>query len=76
MIINDLEFILVQVGRAESTEPVRSVLVRLTTDSGLEGWGEGDLPWRPDELAARREAILPVLAGRSLLHLADVSGVD
>ncbi len=76
MIINDLEFILVQVGRAESTEPVRSVLVRLTTDSGLEGWGEGDLPWRPDELAARREAILPVLAGRSIFDIEELLGSD
>ena len=56
MKINDLEFHLVAVGCTALTEPVRSLLVRLTTDSGLEGWGESGLGWRSSELLARREA--------------------
>ena len=43
MTINDLELYLVEVPCAELSVPVRSVLARLTTDSGREGWGEAPL---------------------------------
>ena len=43
MKINDLEFYLVEISRTESRDPVRSLLVRLATDSGREGWGESTL---------------------------------
>jgi L-Ala-D/L-Glu epimerase len=72
MKINDLEFYLVEIARTESQDPVRSLLVRLATDSGLEGWGEATLGWRPGELAARRAALLPVLAGRSMFDIAEL----
>ena len=62
MRINDLELHLVEIPRTGSRGPVRSLLVRLTTDSGLEGWGEASPTWRPGELTARREALLSVLA--------------
>lgn len=72
MEINDLEFYLVEIGRNEPGRPVRSLLVRLLTDEGLEGWGESSLAWRAAELAPRRDALLPVLAGRSIFDIEEL----
>ena len=55
---------------------MRSLLVRLTTDSGLEGWGEAGLAWRAGELAARRDALLPVLAGRSIFDIEELHTLE
>lgn len=72
MQISDLEFYVVEIGRNDSDLPVRSLLVRLVTDSGREGWGEAGLAWRPDELAARRSALMPVLGGRSVFDVEEL----
>ena len=72
MKINDLEFYLVEIGRTDPEEPVRSLLVRLRTETGLHGWGEARVPWRPGELLARRKALLPVLAGRSIFDIEEL----
>ncbi len=74
--ISDLEFYLVEVPRSGARPPVVSLLVRLATDQGLEGWGEAHLPWRTGELAARRDALLPVLAGRSVFDIVDLMELD
>ena len=76
MKINDLEFYLVAVGQTESAAPIRSLLVRMTTDSGLEGWGESGLAWRVGELAARRDALLAVLAGRSIYDIEELHTIE
>jgi L-alanine-DL-glutamate epimerase-like enolase superfamily enzyme len=70
MKIHDLELFLV--GPAAS----RCLLVRVTTSTGLEGWGESTLGWRPDELAARREALLAVLAGRSVYDIEELHSLE
>ena len=72
MNINDLELFLVEIGRSQSSRPVRSLLVRLATDEGLSGWGETAIDWRPDELTARRGVLLPVIAGRSVFDIEDL----
>ena len=76
MKINDLEFYLVEIARTELEEPVRSLLVRLATDTGAEGWGEAGLQWRAGELPARRKALLPVLAGRSIFDIEDLLALE
>ena len=76
MKINDLEFYLVAVGQTESAAPVRSLLVRVTLTSGLEGWGESGLAWRVGELAARRDALLAVLAGRSVYDIEELHTIE
>ena len=76
MKINDLDFFLVEIGRTDGERPVRSLLVRLVTDSGLEGWGEASLAWRITELAVRRRTLLPVLAGRSLFDIEELLGLE
>ncbi len=75
MVISDLEFYLVEVGCVGQEPPVRSVLVRLATDGGLEGWGEGRVDWRPGELAAQRNALLPILTGRSVYDIEELLGL-
>ena len=72
MIISDLEFYLVEVPCNGRHLPVRSLVVRLATESGLEGWGEGPVGWRASELIPRREMLLPVLAGRSVCDIEEL----
>ena len=76
MKINDLEFYLVEIGQSGSYRPVRSVLVRLATDAGIEGWGEWGIVWRAAELSARRDALLPVLAGRSVFDIEELHTLE
>jgi len=72
MKISDLEFVLVQINRTDCQPPVRTVLTRLSTDEGLDGWGEAPLPWRAEELSGRRDALLPLLAGRSIFDIEEL----
>jgi L-alanine-DL-glutamate epimerase-like enolase superfamily enzyme len=76
MRITDLELHLVEIERTRPLGPVRSLLVRLSTDDGLEGWGEAGLSWRPGELAARRDMLLAVLAGRSIFDIEELQGIE
>jgi len=76
MRIADLEFYLVEVPRTGQLPPVRSLLVRLCSDQGTEGWGEGASSWRPSELLPRREFILPVLAGRSVFDIEELHLIE
>jgi L-alanine-DL-glutamate epimerase-like enolase superfamily enzyme len=75
MIISDLEFYLVEIP-CEAVAPVRTVLVRLATDTGQEGWGEAQLEWRPGELEARRDALLPILMGRKVFDIEELITLD
>jgi len=72
MTISDLEFHLVEIACDGREAPLRSLLVRLATDAGLEGWGEAQLGWRPSELAPRRDVLLPILTGRSLYDIEEL----
>ena len=76
MKINDLELFLVAVGQTDSAVPIRSLLVRITTTRGEEGWGESGLGWRVGELAARREALLAVLEGRSVYDIEELHTLE
>ncbi len=72
MTISDLEFYLVEIACGAEQTPLRTVLVRLATAAGLEGWGEAQLGWRASELAARRDVLLPILTGRSLFDVEEL----
>ncbi|MBX9792443.1 MAG: hypothetical protein K2Y37_26375 [Pirellulales bacterium] len=76
MRISDLELFLVSVPRDGSLTGTTSLLVRLQTASGAEGWGEADVRWRPSELVPRRDALLPVLAGRSIFDIEELVRLD
>ncbi len=73
--IADLELFLVEIGRVGHGPPVRSLLVRLVTNQGQDGWGEAQTPWRAAEVPARRDALLPILAGRSIFEIEDLLGL-
>lgn len=75
MQINELEFFPVEVARRMSDRPVRSLLVRMTTASGLEGWGESPIDLDGGRIArfeSRREAVAAVLAGRSIFDIEEL----
>jgi len=76
MKISDLEFFLVEPRRRGGEPSPRSLLVRLATASGEEGWGEARSSWRPAELTARRDALLPALAGRSVFDVEELVELD
>lgn len=76
MKINDLELFLVAVGQTDSAAPSQSLLVRITTTLGVEGWGESGLGWRAGELVARREALLAVLEGRSIYDIEELHAME
>jgi L-alanine-DL-glutamate epimerase-like enolase superfamily enzyme len=76
MRISDLEFYMVEVPRRGPHGPVRSVLVRMATSDGVDGWGEGQLAWRSEELADRRDALLSVLAGRSVFDIEELLSLE
>lgn len=72
MTINDLELFLVE-RQSETTDPsIRSLLIRLVTDTGMVGWGEAAVPWRLSELSARRDMLLPILTGRSVFDIEEL----
>jgi L-alanine-DL-glutamate epimerase-like enolase superfamily enzyme len=56
--------------------PLRSLLVRVSTAAGLEGWGESGLGWRSSELSDRRAAIRAVLAGRSVYDIEELHTLE
>jgi L-alanine-DL-glutamate epimerase-like enolase superfamily enzyme len=76
MKIRDVEFYVVQIDRGGGNEPVRSLLVCLSSDCGEEGWGEASLPWRLTELAPRRDTLLPSLEGRSVFDVEELGALD
>jgi L-alanine-DL-glutamate epimerase-like enolase superfamily enzyme len=76
MKISDLEFYLVAVPRSDTATKVRSLIVRIASDTGHEGWGEANLEWRPSELDARRQAMLPILAGRNVFNIEELLQID
>ena len=74
MNISDLEFFLIEL--PASGGAVRSLLVRLASDSGSEGWGETRKSWRAGELAGRRKGLLAVLAGREVYDVETILALD
>jgi L-alanine-DL-glutamate epimerase-like enolase superfamily enzyme len=64
MFLADLELFLLEL--PASNGAVRTLLVRVADDSGQEGWGESRAAWHAGELAARRNSLLAVLAGRAI----------
>ena len=74
MTINDLELFLVERPFGSTESAIRSVVVRLVTETGLAGWGEAVLPWRTTELSARRDVLLPILGGRSVFDIEELLG--
>jgi L-alanine-DL-glutamate epimerase-like enolase superfamily enzyme len=75
MLIADLEFALIE-APARQGPAVRSLIVRLLTDTGIEGWGESTAIWRVGELVARRDLVLPLLADRNVFDVEELLTLD
>jgi L-alanine-DL-glutamate epimerase-like enolase superfamily enzyme len=76
MTINDLELFLVEIAGDGRKAAVRSIVVRLVTDTGLEGWGESRICWRPSELEARRDLLLSALTGRTIFDIEELLSLE
>jgi L-alanine-DL-glutamate epimerase-like enolase superfamily enzyme len=76
MQLSELELSLVSVPQAEDREAVRSLLVRLVTDNGLEGWGEAPAGWRPEELISRGAALRAAILGRNAFDVEELLTLD
>ena len=72
MLIADLELFLVDGSRDDTPHRLRWLLVKLATDTGLEGWGEARIEWREGALAARQEALSGLLCGRELFDIEEL----
>ncbi len=76
MKIRDLELAIVEIPLRDSPLVARSLLVRIVSETGAEGWGESAGAWRAEDLPWRAEALLSVLAGRNLLDVEQILLVD
>ncbi len=76
MPLSELELSVVSVPQAEGPQAVRSLLVRLATDDGLEGWGEAATEWQSDELAGRGAALRAAILGRNAFDIEELLTLD
>ena len=76
MQIVELELSLLQFAQGAGIPPVRSLIVRLVADDGLEGWGEAPSTWKPDELAGRTATLRASIVGRSVFDLEELLTLD
>ncbi|MDY0170625.1 MAG: mandelate racemase/muconate lactonizing enzyme family protein [Thermoguttaceae bacterium] len=76
MQLAELELSLVSIPQAEGSEAVRSLVVRLITDDGLEGWGEAPTGWRSDELNSRAAVLRAVILGRNAFDIEELLTLD
>lgn len=74
MIVADLELFLVELPAGDGA--VRTLLVRVASESGDEGWGETRGSWHPGQLASRRKALLTALAGRQIHDIESIMQLD
>jgi L-alanine-DL-glutamate epimerase-like enolase superfamily enzyme len=74
MLIGDLELFVIELPASDAA--VRSLLVRVASETGLEGWGETRKPWRPAELPARRKSLLAALGGREAHDIESILALD
>lgn len=72
MTIRDLEFYLAA-PQSANDKSLRSLIVRLVSHTGIEGWGEAvGMPLRQEDLQPLRNRLLPVLMGRSVFDLEEL----
>lgn len=72
MIIDDVEVFLIEVERTDAYRPVRSLIVRLDSDDGREGWGEAPWPQPPGGRAPHRSTLRSLLEGRSVFCVDEI----
>jgi len=76
MQIAELELFLASMPRTENVDAVRSLVIRLVTDGGLEGWGEVPVGWRTDELSSRGAVLRAAIVGRTVFDVEEMLTLD
>ncbi|MEX0677324.1 MAG: enolase C-terminal domain-like protein [Pirellulales bacterium] len=74
MIVGDLDLFLIELPASDGA--LRTLLLRVGSESGAEGWGETRKNWHPGELPARRKGLLAVLAGREIHDIESIMTLD
>ncbi len=76
MQLAELELFPARVSLVGGREPSRSLIVRMVTDDGLEGWGEAPIDWGPEELMGRASAIRAAVLGRNAFDIEELLTLD
>lgn len=74
MNIRDVELIAIEL--PSTMGPLRSLLVRVQTDTLMEGWGETRCRWSPPQLASHGRGLESLLVGRSIHELESILALD
>jgi muconate cycloisomerase len=74
MIVGDVELFLIELPAGDGA--LRTLLLRVVSESGAEGWGETRKNWHPAELPARRKGLLAALAGRAIHDIESIMTLD
>lgn len=75
MNISDIDLFRVQVPGTQDIHD-SSLVVHLTTESGIEGWGETKTRWRFEEAAAWQSVLLHCLVGRRVFDVEETVRLD
>ncbi len=76
MRIHDIELFSVAIQNPELDKPTRSLLIRVASDEGIEGWGETWINWRPEELPSRRASLLAMLDDWEIFNIHELHDLD
>lgn len=76
MKINDIELFAVAVRLEELKQTIHSLLVRLVSNTGEEGWGESSSNWRAADLPSRQKTLYAVLKGRHVFDIEELHALD
>ena len=76
MRISDIEFYLVSLDARAASHSAQSLLVRVATESMLEGWGESQVSSTAGQLEGQRQAVLAALVGHSIFDVEEALSLD
>jgi L-alanine-DL-glutamate epimerase-like enolase superfamily enzyme len=76
MEISDLELYAPEIRSHRTQRPVRSLLVRLIGEGGLEGWGESTVDWQGPQLSGRCDPLALALVGRSVFDVEELHTLE
>jgi len=76
MRINDVELLLLAGGSGNESELDRTLLVRIATQRGIEGWGEAASSWRPAAIESLKHGLPASLSGHNLFDVEEALSLD
>jgi L-alanine-DL-glutamate epimerase-like enolase superfamily enzyme len=76
MRISDIEFYLLSLDAPSVPRGAQSLLVRVATESMLEGWGESCVSWTAGQLEGQRQAVLAAMVGHNIFDIEEALALD